>query len=67
MCIEGRVAHLQDAYGLEKLVSEECCRWYGVDNPDMAFRIVHPLPFPLENVGAPNLNPRCFYTWLVEK
>ncbi|KAJ1488088.1 hypothetical protein T484DRAFT_1758972 [Baffinella frigidus] len=33
-------AHPQDAYGLEKLVSEECCRWYGVDNPDMAFRIV---------------------------
>ena len=21
-------------------MSEECCRWYGVDNPDMAFRIV---------------------------
>ena len=33
-------AHPQDAYGLEKLVSEECCRWYGVDFPDMHFRVV---------------------------
>mmetsp|Transcript_40045 Transcript_40045/g.107201 ORF Transcript_40045/g.107201 Transcript_40045/m.107201 type:complete len:279 (-) Transcript_40045:60-896(-) len=33
-------AHPQDAYGLEKLASEECCRWYGVDNPDIQFRVV---------------------------
>ncbi len=23
-------AHPQDAYGLEKIVSEECCRWWAV-------------------------------------
>jgi len=33
-------AHPQDAYGLEKIVSEECCRWYGVDFPEIQFRIV---------------------------
>jgi GDP-D-mannose 3',5'-epimerase len=33
-------AHPQDAYGLEKLVSEECCRWYGKDFPDIQFRVV---------------------------
>ncbi|EKX52457.1 hypothetical protein GUITHDRAFT_157063 [Guillardia theta CCMP2712] len=33
-------AHPQDAYGLEKLASEECCRWYGVDNPEIQFRVV---------------------------
>jgi len=34
-------AHPQDAYGLEKLVSEECCRWYGVDFSDACqYRIV---------------------------
>ena len=28
-------AQPQDAYGLEKIVSEECCRWYGHDNPEI--------------------------------
>ena len=31
---------VKDAYGLEKLASEECCRWYGVDNPEIQFRVV---------------------------
>jgi len=32
-------AHPQDAYGLEKLVSEELCLYYGKDFKDMEFRI----------------------------
>lgn len=30
----------QDAYGLEKLASEEMCKHYGLDNPGMEFRVV---------------------------
>jgi GDP-D-mannose 3',5'-epimerase len=29
----------QDAYGLEKLVSEELCKYYGMDFPQMHFRV----------------------------
>lgn len=32
-------AEPQDAYGLEKLVSEELCRWYGHDFPEMRFYV----------------------------
>jgi len=32
-------ANPQDAYGLEKLVAEELCKYYGNDFPDMAFRV----------------------------
>jgi len=32
-------AYPQDAYGLEKLVSEELCKYYGKDFTDMEFRI----------------------------
>jgi GDP-D-mannose 3',5'-epimerase len=32
-------AQPQDAYGLEKLVSEELCKWYGHDLADMEFRV----------------------------
>lgn len=48
-------AHPQDAYGLEKLVSEECCRWYGVDFPEIQFRVVR-----FHNIygEAPPLNVR---------
>merc|ERR1712224_52636 len=32
-------AEPQDAYGLEKLVSEELCKWYGHDIAEMEFRV----------------------------
>jgi len=32
-------AYPQDAYGLEKLVSEELCKYYGMDFPRMEFRV----------------------------
>jgi len=32
-------AQPQDAYGLEKIVSEELCRWYHHDFPEMQFRV----------------------------
>eukprot|EP01116_Phalansterium_solitarium_P006504 TRINITY_DN18827_c1_g1_i1.p2 TRINITY_DN18827_c1_g1~~TRINITY_DN18827_c1_g1_i1.p2 ORF type:complete len:377 (-),score=116.92 TRINITY_DN18827_c1_g1_i1:208-1266(-) len=32
-------AQPQDAYGLEKIVSEELCRWYHHDFPQMQFRV----------------------------
>jgi len=32
-------AQPQDAYGLEKIVSEELCRWYNHDFPQMQFRV----------------------------
>jgi len=32
-------AYPQDAYGLEKLVSEELCKYYGIDFPDIDFRV----------------------------
>jgi len=32
-------AEPQDAYGLEKLVSEELCKWYGKDFKNMEFRV----------------------------
>ncbi len=32
-------AHPQDAYGLEKLMAEECCKFYGHDFPQTQFRI----------------------------
>ncbi len=32
-------AEPQDAYGLEKLVSEELCKWYGKDFKNMQFRV----------------------------
>jgi GDP-D-mannose 3',5'-epimerase len=32
-------ANPQDAYGLEKLVAEELCKWYGKDFPEIQFRI----------------------------
>jgi len=32
-------AYPQDAYGLEKLVSEELCKYYGKDFTDMQFRV----------------------------
>jgi len=32
-------AQPQDAYGLEKIVSEELCRWYNHDFPTMQFRV----------------------------
>jgi len=32
-------AYPQDAYGLEKLVSEELCKYYGIDFPQIDFRV----------------------------
>ena len=32
-------AQPQDAYGLEKLLSEECCKYYGIDFPSIEFRV----------------------------
>jgi GDP-D-mannose 3',5'-epimerase len=32
-------AQPQDAYGLEKIASEELCKWYGHDFPEMQFRV----------------------------
>lgn len=32
-------AQPQDAYGLEKLATEELCKWYGHDFPQMQFRV----------------------------
>lgn len=32
-------AQPQDAYGLEKLLSEECCKYYGIDFPAIEFRV----------------------------
>jgi len=32
-------AEPQDAYGLEKLATEELCKWYGKDFPEMQFRV----------------------------
>jgi GDP-D-mannose 3',5'-epimerase len=32
-------AQPQDAYGLEKLLAEECCKYYGIDFPQTEFRI----------------------------
>jgi len=32
-------AQPQDAYGLEKLATEELCKWYGHDFPQMEFRV----------------------------
>jgi len=32
-------AYPQDAYGLEKLVSEELCKYYGIDFPEIDFRV----------------------------
>mmetsp|Transcript_3063 Transcript_3063/g.4906 ORF Transcript_3063/g.4906 Transcript_3063/m.4906 type:complete len:364 (+) Transcript_3063:91-1182(+) len=32
-------AQPQDAYGLEKLLAEECCKYYGEDFPSIQFRV----------------------------
>ena len=32
-------AQPQDAYGLEKLLAEECCKYYGIDFPALEFRV----------------------------
>eukprot|EP00296_Roombia_truncata_P007968 JP446427.1.p1 GENE.JP446427.1~~JP446427.1.p1 ORF type:complete len:347 (+),score=137.69 JP446427.1:3-1043(+) len=32
-------ANPQDAYGLEKIATEEMCKYYGMDNPHISFRV----------------------------
>lgn len=41
-------AQPQDAYGLEKLASEEICKYYGQDFPEMQFRVAR-----LHNIYGP--------------